>query len=175
MIKYNTNDELFKKLEVSNFINTTVISENPYIIGGISETPILWGGTPSLPPWGGSYHNQVNLWAPLTLLRYQFSTIYHLKGIFIHKYAFSLKTAFRKPKKAFYGKTTHLRKKSHIDDPPFYGHFTYWVPLKTTYCEYIRPKKRFWFFSVSRIMRQDEKSVFWWWGGGFFEDTKKSF
>ena len=41
MIKYNTYDELFKKLEVSNFKNKTVISENPYITGGISETPIL--------------------------------------------------------------------------------------------------------------------------------------
>ena len=40
MMKYNTNDELCKRLEVSNFRNTTVIS----------ETPILWGVTPSLPP-----------------------------------------------------------------------------------------------------------------------------
>ena len=53
MIKYNTNDELFKKLEVFNFKNTTVISENPYIIGGISETPILWGGTPLVYPLRG--------------------------------------------------------------------------------------------------------------------------
>ena len=53
MIKYNTNDELFKKLEVSNFKNTTVISENHYIIGGISETPILWGVPPVYPLRGG--------------------------------------------------------------------------------------------------------------------------
>ena len=49
MMKYNTNDELFKKLEVSNFINTTVISENPYIIGGISE-PLFHGGYPPVYP-----------------------------------------------------------------------------------------------------------------------------
>ena len=53
MIKYNTNDGLFKKLEVSNFKNTTVISENPYIIEGISETPISWGVTPQFTPLGG--------------------------------------------------------------------------------------------------------------------------
>ena len=53
MIKYNTNDELFKKLEVSNFKNTTVISENPYIIGGISETPIYGGYPPVYPLRGG--------------------------------------------------------------------------------------------------------------------------
>ena len=38
--KYNSNDELCKKLEVSNFKNTTVIS----------ETPISWGGTPQFTP-----------------------------------------------------------------------------------------------------------------------------
>ena len=52
MIKYNTNDELFKKLEVSNFKNTTVISENPYIIGGISE-PLFHKGYPSVYPLRG--------------------------------------------------------------------------------------------------------------------------
>ena len=52
MIKYNTNDELFKKLEVSNFKNTTVISENPYIIGGISE-PLFHGGYPPVYPLRG--------------------------------------------------------------------------------------------------------------------------
>ena len=52
MIKHNTNDELFKKLEVSNFKNTTVISENPYIIGGISE-PLFHGGYPPVYPLRG--------------------------------------------------------------------------------------------------------------------------
>ena len=50
MIKYNSNFELCKKLEVSNFKNMTVIS----------ETPISWGYPPVYPlsgvlPLPGSY------------------------------------------------------------------------------------------------------------------------
>ena len=33
MIKYNTNDDFFKKIEVSNFNNITVISETPTLLG----------------------------------------------------------------------------------------------------------------------------------------------